>query len=924
MKPLKLCMSAFGPYAEKAEIDFEKLGKKGLYLITGDTGAGKTTIFDAITFALFGEASGDIREVNMFRSKYASEETPTYVELTFLYQQKQYHIRRNPEYTRKKAKSEGYTKQKADATLTFPDGRTPVTKSKEVTKAVIDLIGIDRNQFIQIAMIAQGDFLKLLLSKTEDRSKIFREIFNTKPYFLFQEKIKREANDLKQQYDDSNKSIMQYIHNISCEKEDDFYTALENLKCCETVGSLPEVIDFLSQMIQKSEILLKQYKESLKETDDNLQQVSKLLGKAEAIEKAKKDMQKANEILTQKEPLLLQLQQQAENAQKKSPERDALAVAIETANKKLYDYDELEKQYDIQNQNKKNIEKQKIELEKNKILLEEIQKQITYEKELFQSLQGIETEKLKLETEKKELESQRKVYREIFHSIKEYNNVVKEWKKAQEEYKKAASIYNDKKQEFTAMQTAFYNEQAGILAKSLKPGQKCPVCGSVEHPEIAICTQKAPSKEELELLKEKVAEYENNMAHFSVYAGEKKGRAETLHHNIAVQSEKVIGKCEFEFIPGEITKRGKESTKQIDEIEKVLNEIEKKIEKRKILESSISQKEQKQLKISQRGNEIEKEMVVLQKEIQNNEIQISKLKNNLEYENKKEASNKILEMTKQKNSIEQQIQQSKKQFDDCFALVQQQKTTIDTLKQQISEDIHQNKNQLLQQQNQFLKLKENIQQNLNTVFLQCESNKKIRDQIQKQSSQLTQIEKKYQIAKTLSDTVNGKISGKDKIMLETYIQMTYFESIIAKANIRFMTMSNGQYELIRKTESENKQSQGGLELDVIDHYNGSQRSVKTLSGGESFKAALSLALGLSDEIQHSAGGIQMDAMFIDEGFGSLDEESLQQAIQALSHLTEGDRVVGIISHVSEIKDRIEKQIVVKKQKTGGSKVTIQI
>ena len=194
MKPIKLTVCAFGPYAEKIDIDFEKLGEKGLYLITGDTGAGKTTIFDAITFALYGEASGNVREANMFRSKYAKEDTPTFVELTFLYQNNQYYIRRNPEYIRRKEKREGFTTQKADATLTFFDGRSPITKSKEVTKAVIELIGIDRNQFIQIAMIAQGDFLKLLLCKTEERSKIFREIFDTKPYFLFQDKVKAEAN----------------------------------------------------------------------------------------------------------------------------------------------------------------------------------------------------------------------------------------------------------------------------------------------------------------------------------------------------------------------------------------------------------------------------------------------------------------------------------------------------------------------------------------------------------------------------------------------------------------------------------------------------------------------------------------------------------------------------------------------------------
>lgn len=194
--------------------------------------------------------------------------------------------------------------------------------------------------------------------------------------------------------------------------------------------------------------------------------------------------------------------------------------------------------------------------------------------------------------------------------------------------------------------------------------------------------------------------------------------------------------------------------------------------------------------------------------------------------------------------------------------------------------------------------------------------------IRKGSGRLTEVETKWTWVKALSNTANGNIGGKEKIMLETYVQMTYFDRILARANTRFMIMSGGQYELKRRIEAENNRSQSGLELDVIDHYNGTERSVKTLSGGESFKASLSLALGLSDEIQSSAGGIRLDTMFVDEGFGSLDDESLQQAMRALYGLTEGNRLVGIISHVSELKEKIDKQIVVTKEKSGGSRAEI--
>ena len=342
------------------------------------------------------------------------------------------------------------------------------------------------------------------------------------------------------------------------------------------------------------------------------------------------------------------------------------------------------------------------------------------------------------------------------------------------------------------------------------------------------------------------------------------------------------------------------------------------------MEKSIEQNEKKQLQIEEKLQKTEKENVILQKEIENTATQINKLKSNLEYENKKIAFDKILEMKKEKNDIEQQIQQTKIEFENCATLVEQQKITIDTLKKQISNDIVVDMEQLIQQQKQLTTAKRDTQYNIDIINVQYTSNQKILSEIQKYSNEMEKTEKEYYFVKSLSDTINGKITGKDKVMLETYIQMNYFERIISKANIRFMIMSNGQYELKRKVDAENRQSQSGLELNVIDHYNGSERSIKTLSGGEAFKAALSLALGLSDEIQSCAGGIQIDAMFIDEGFGSLDEESLNQAINVLHNLTEGDRMIGIISHVSEIKERIEKQIIVKKAITGGSNVTIEI
>ena len=925
MKPIKLTVCAFGPYAEKIDIDFEKLGEKGLYLITGDTGAGKTTIFDAITFALYGEASGNVREANMFRSKYAKEDTPTFVELTFLYQNNQYCIRRNPEYIRRKEKREGFTTQKADATLTFFDGRSPITKSKEVTKAVIELIGIDRNQFIQIAMIAQGDFLKLLLCKTEERSKIFREIFDTKPYFLFQDRVKAEANNLKVQYEDVNKSIMQYVKNIYCDEQYDCYDSLKYMQSLYTIDNVEDITSLIKQIIEKSERQLNILKNDFAITEQNLEKTNKLLGKAETILKAKNDIQKAKIILQQKEPILSELQSEAEYAQNQLPKRDELAIAIETANKKLVDYDELEQKNNIKNKNIKNMEVLQKTLQNDSTILKQLEQTICNEKMLFNDLKEIEKLQSKLELQKAELENKRENYREIYASIKKYDAIIKEYETAKQKYKDMANFCTNKEQQFMTMERAFFDEQAGILATTLKQGEKCPVCGSLEHPQIATLTAQAPTKQELEKWKSDISQYKNDMFRLSDIASEKRGKAQTLQHNIIEQSKKMIGECAFECISDVILQKGKQTTNELKALEYQLNEVYQNVQKKINLEKSILENESKQLQINEKIQYAEKNILVLKNEIENNDIQISKLKNNLEYENKQIAVSNILHMKEQKNSIEQQVQQTKKAFEDCLAIIEQQKATINALKTQISyDDITEDIEQLLTKQKQLVIKKNNIQKNMDTINVHDKSNRNILQAIQNHGSKMEEIKQKYSLAKSISDTVNGKISGKDKVTLETYIQMTYFERIIARANVRLMLMSNGQYELKRKEEGFNRQSQSGLELDVIDHYNGTERSVKTLSGGESFKAALSLALGLSDEIQCSAGGIQIDAMFIDEGFGSLDEESLNQAINTLNHLTEGNRVVGIISHVSEIKERIEKQIIVKKQKIGGSHVVIEI
>ena len=369
---------------------------------------------------------------------------------------------------------------------------------------------------------------------------------------------------------------------------------------------------------------------------------------------------------------------------------------------------------------------------------------------------------------------------------------------------------------------------------------------------------------------------------------------------------------------------------QMDALEKSEKELEKKLEvakeavaEKQKLEAEIPELEQMQKKLQEEEQERRDQLLVSERDKANAEEQAVKVRGKLEFPEKAEAEQKIKELDKQKKEIDKDLNVAQKAFQDCSQSVEAAKTKKKTLEKQIAGNKETDMEELGQARQEVSGAKKELQKQMEEIRIRYENNLKIRNAIDKQSAKLLELERNWTQVREISDTVNGKIKGgsKEKIKFETYIQTNYFDRIIARANTRFMVMSGGQYELKRQTDTDDRKSQSGLELNVIDHYNGSERSVKTLSGGESFKASLSLALGLSDEIQASAGGIQLDTMFVDEGFGSLDEESLEQAMKALNGLTEGNRLVGIISHVQELKARIEKQIVVTKEKAGGSRAS---
>ena len=919
MRPTKLTISAFGPYAGVTVIDMDKLGSKGLYLIAGDTGAGKTTIFDAITFALYGAPSGDNRDSSMLRSKYADLETPTFVEMFFIYGGKEYKLTRNPEYTRPARRGDGTTTEKSDAEFIYPDGRV-ITKSREVTQAVTELMGIDRNQFTQIAMIAQGDFLKLLLAPTEDRKKIFRQIFKTERYLILQERLKAESAELGRACERLNASIKQYINGITC-KEDDIL-GLELNRAKEGQLPLEEAVELIEKIILQDKEEGKSAKEALEVIENDLSGITARLAKAEEMEKIRKELAEAEKELAEKKPFLENLKAGLAIEQGKKPQIDFLSQEITTSRNKLPQYEELEDKIKaLKELGVGKLDSEKILKEKSILLTEKNNKKSEIKDELI-LLKDAGIEQEKLFHQQKLLVDRENQANNLKDSISRLKITSSNLGLKQEEFKTANSLAIELALLYQGKNQIFLEGQAGVLARGLQEGFPCPVCGSKEHPLPAELTEDVPTETELKASKAKQETAERVAAKLSSEAGNLKGQMDSQEQDIQKRCKDLFGLSDITEASKKINEEISEITEKLLELSKKINDEGVKVDRKGKLEEFAPGLDKEIEDIGMAVSKEEKNQVSISVDIKNINEAIEKISASLKFENREKANEHINKLEDEKGKLEKIMEDAQTAFDNCKAEKNNLEGRILAYRSK-DKDYEAVDIEAVTKMEESIKTQKSITSSLITEIVgRLQANTIGLDRIKNQSGNLLEEEKRWTWVKALSNTANGNVSGKEKIMLETYIQMNYFERIIARANTRFMIMSSGQYELKRRVEAENNRSQSGLELDVIDHYNGTERSVKTLSGGESFKASLSLALGLSDEIQSSAGGVQLDTMFVDEGFGSLDDESLQQAMKALMGLTEGNRLVGIISHVGELKDKIDKQILVIKEKSGGSRVEI--
>lgn len=919
MRPIRLSMSAFGPYADQTILDMDALGASGLYLISGPTGAGKTSIFDGICYALYGEASGNLRSASMLRSKYAAPETKTEVELVFAHGEEQYTIRRNPEYLMAK-RGGGEKKVLAGAQLTLPDGNI-VTKIRAVDDAITEILGVTREQFSQIVMLAQGEFLKLLTAGTKDRQEIFRNLFHTGPYQTLQYRLEELRKAVYGKREDAKKSVNQYVQGIYAPDQETFQIRLEKLK--EQEYPIGEVQEYLTEALLADEEKEQTIRQRLQELEQDLTVVNTNIGKATEIDKSKRQLKLARDEYEREQPQVKVLEKALQQAKEQLAGKDALQTEIARIDAELPKYT---KQAELTDR----IDRTRIDLETHEKQLQKKTDTSVKKKELMVQLKqeleqlgdaGVELQKLL--TEQENCAMRQEQLEQLQTESKRLEQDRQKLTRLQSQYAQIDQSYQEIKAVYDRMDQAFRDGQAGILAQTLRENIPCPVCGSLSHPHPASLKADVPGEQELKQKKQEVEKAAGQALDASKQAGEQR-QAVALGEEALMQSAgRLFGDgCDIEACLEEamVAERKRRTT-----IKERLQAEQARMQRKSELEKQIPQIEQEQELLEQQQKELLLQVTSEHKQLEELGLQRAELQKELSFADPKEAQTKKKQLEQQMTDLQSRYDEKEKQFriqNEKIHALQGRITGLEkSLEYTMTLDLENERQKSTDLTAEIRALRQQQQ----TILTRKTTNLDQKRGIEEKSKEMQRLEQDYQWIAALANTANGKVGpGKERIMLETYVQMAYFDRIIRRANLRLQKMSASQYELIRMETAADKRSQSGLELNVKDHYNGTVRSVKSLSGGESFLASLSLALGLSDEVQANAGGIRIETMYVDEGFGTLDSETLEQAYRALADLSEGNRLVGIISHVAELKEKIDKQIIVTKEISGGSHVRMEL
>ena len=874
MKPVKLTMNAFGPYATLQTIDFDSLGTSGLYLITGETGSGKTTIFDAISFALFGRASGSNRHFSMLRSDFVDSKEKAFVELEFISGRSHYKIKRT-------IKRNDKDKEK-DAVLLLPDG-TLLSRDREVSAKIDEIVGLDKRQFSQIVMIAQNEFLCFLQSNTEDRKSILRRIFGTGLFEKFQAKL----NNLEREKRESVELIKNDFlrHNVDIHNREDQFLKWEEQTENDN-AELHKTNKLLEQNdITKNEIAIKK---------DNAENLNRMFGD---LDSCRRSLVKQESIAGDINLCRKQLELGDIALHKVKPFADEAARAkinLDKAIAGLAEANDLEKNAHSGLENADNTIKELPSLEDAQIALEELTKKYEAAFEETGRLDKLQKDLSVIEDKQAGLV------------------------KIQSEFEKLQCDYSGKDSQFRLLEEVFFKNQAGLLAGSLEDGKPCPVCGSANHPNPAVLTGGSATEEELSNAKK-----EKDMAYGKLEAA-------TKNCNDCIIEIKTLSEifCAALAMPDS----GLELSRTY--LHNIIDKNKNESESLKIGRQDAGKKYQfireswdsAKIKKSQAELLLEKAKTLIE-ERKRSEDEASKHAN----ESLEKLKGALIEYG---FAGESEYRQSLKNDADLKMLnqkiidydknIEYLLREISRLEKETSGKDRPNLEEIIGQEAKAKEESSELGIKRDALISRLDKTGAMLAELRQSSKKYDKAEKSYAAVKQLADIANGKIADtpNGKLDFETYAQIAYFERVLHAANLRLKAMSQNRYALLRKPEVGDGRSKTGLEIEAFDAYTGRARSANSLSGGESFMASLSLALGLSDVVQHSSGGIHLDAMFIDEGFGSLDSDTLDIAIKTLLEMTGENRLIGIISHVSELTERIEKQIKIEKT-ISGSKIAMQ-
>ncbi|WP_208559409.1 SbcC/MukB-like Walker B domain-containing protein [Marinilactibacillus kalidii] len=1014
MRPLKLVMNAFGPYKEKVEIDFTTLAQSSLFLVSGPTGAGKTTIFDAIAYALFDQASGDTRQKDTFKSQFAKDTDLSFVELAFELGEKCYFIHREPTQIGPGTRSK--TKQ-IQSNVEFHHGEQVTTKVKEANEEIQRIIGLTYDQFRQIVMLPQGSFKKMLESDSGDKEKIFRNIFQTKQIEQFQALLKIKAKQLEDQYKSSKQAMEQAFSTIAIKEDQELEKAIEQFdvnkileRLTETIaeeeaelGTVRETLSTLQKELKEKEQILEWLaqkekitaeRESLEANHKTIQQKEVALkqhDEAEKIVQAETELQEvAKQVTTQTSKLtaLKETVQQLEVEEKRQLEKQVASKAavdtlkqlrktVSALQEEIKRFDQVEAKESLLKQQAekiKNEQDKQSKLSEQLVLTNEKIEKAEKELALMQKLQTkIEELKEKVLDTKERLQASSSLEEQLAAICK----LQQTEQKSKNEVEAAKQLSDIAYRKLVTGKADYFANLASRLAEELGEEEACPVCGSTHHPSLATISETAVTEEQIEALEQE--EKQTNAKAIQLEA-----QLENVRQDIANRSESIAIDPATAATVYEETKLQKQSLEiemqgfvesletaeqQMLEEAKVKEQLtmlkeeaqESKINQQQVM-STIAFTETRMQELSEELEQLKAPLsgeskLTIQTEIETKEQAIDKIEQTHEAIQKalSEISSQLastktaielttsqLEETSQRKSRLNKLFEELKSASDLsepfsdYVLSESNQQSyakeVETHKQAVlvNKDRHQ---QIEQQLNQVAALEDKkdyeeataqitieyqkLEQERDERLMSTAQNKRAKETISMYHKQSGEAEKEYQLYGRLADLANGT-KQTDYISFERYVLGIYFEEILLAANQRFNQMTNNRYELKRQLERGKGSGKQGLDMEVFDHYTGKSRSVHTLSGGETFKASLALALGLSDVIQNQNGGVSVDTLFVDEGFGTLDSDSLDMAVQTLLDLHQKGRLVGIISHVDELKTRIPAHIVVEKTATGST------